>query len=726
MDSNLHIEEYIDLSRYWQVLKRRWIPATATFAGILTLSLIAALASKDVYQAEARLLITPDNTSSSIGIPDGKPEIKQTIIDKDPIETEAQILGSRSIVERVIKELDLKSDSGKPLTYKTASKALSVQPVIGTDILQISYENPNPDVAISFVKRAIELYSDDDSLFNSEANLKTADSIQQQLPQLEAAVENAEIELRSFKSRNRISNLDGQIDADIDSISKIESQIDQVRADLNDVNARFNRLQGQLGMTWQEASAVSSLSQSISVQNTLTQLQKVKVQLAQQSNFLSDSAPQIISLKEEQADLTALLNQEIASTLGPKQQSLANNINILGLGDLKQAQLTEFAELGLRREGLDQRLASLSSAYETYEKRSNLSPQLQKQQRALERNLKLATSKLETLENSQRNAEIRKDYRIDKVRVVSDAAIAEDPVNPDGKIIVAAGAMMGILFGAALAFMLDLKDNTIKNTQEVESMFSYPLHGVVPDLSLSGNNGQPQLPGSYRGANLPEHVGSEVSMMPLKEAYQNIQVNLKLLDADAKKKVIAITSSVPQEGKSSVSANLAVARSQCGQRILLVDADLRRPTQHRIWEIPNEFGLSDILQRQVDWSKGIHNVMPNLDVVTAGSIPDNPIALLDSLAFQSFVDDISQHYDQVIFDTPPIIGIADTKVIGKIIDGFLFVVRPGVADYGSATAAKKMLDSTGLKVLGVIVNGANMNQEPYHYNNYYYESKNIA
>ena len=723
MDSNLHIEEHIDLSRYWQVLKRRWIPATATFAGILTLSLVAALASKDIYEAEARLLIIPDSPSSRIDIPDGSPDTKQTILEKDPIETEAQILGSRTIVERVIKDLDLKSDKGKPLTYKTVKQALSVAPVIGTDLLQISYESPDPDVAVSFVKRAIELYSDGDALFSSEAALKTGDFIQQQLPKLQAEVEDAEIELRTFKTRNRISNLEGQVDADINAISQVESQIDQVRADLNDVNARFDRLKGQFGMTWQEASAVSSLSQSVSVQNTLTQLQKVKVQLAQKSNFLSDNAPQIISLKEEQADLTALLNQEIASTLGPKQQGLANNINILSLGDLKQAQLTEFAQLGLRKEGLEKRLASLQSAYNTYQRRSNFTPQLQKQQRELERRLKVATSKLETLESRARDTEIVRDYKIDKVRVISPAAIAEDTVNPDGKIIVVAGAMIGALFGAALAFMLDLKDNTIKNTQEVESLFAYPLHGVVPDLNLTGSNGQLQLPGSQTSGNLPEQAINEISMMPLREAYQNIQVNLKLLDANAKKKVIAITSSVPQEGKSSVSANLAVARSQCGQRILLIDADMRRPTQHRIWEISNQLGLSDVLQRQLSWNEGTQNVMPNLDVLTAGSIPENPIALLDSLSFESFIDDVSQHYDQIIFDTPPIIGIADAKVIGKMIDGFLFVVRPGVADYRSATAAKKMLDSTGLKVLGVIVNGADMNQEPYHYSNYYYANK---
>jgi polysaccharide biosynthesis transport protein len=719
MDSNLPLEEHIDLSRYWQVIKRHWIPATATFAGIVTLSLIAALASKNIYEAEAKLLIEPEQTSSRIGIADGNPEVKKTVLEKDPIETEAEILGSRTIIEKVIQELDLKSENGKPLTYKTVKKALKVQPVIGTDLLQISYENSDPDVAVSFVNRAVELYSDGYALFNSEAALKDGDFIKQQLPKLETAVEDAEANLRNFKNRNGISDLKEQITADIDSVAQVENQINQVSANLNDVNARYNRLQSQLGMTWQEASAVSSLSQSASLQETLAQLQKVKVKLTQKSNFLSDSAPQITSLKQEQADLEALLRQEIAGALGPQQQRLAGQINILRLGELKQGQLTEFSDLGLQKEGLEERLASLQNSRNDYQKRSNLSPQLEEQQRQLERKLKSVTENYETLLSKANEIGIRQDYKVDKVRVISAAALAEDPVNPDGKIIVAAGAMMGLLFGTALAFLLDLKDNTIKNTQEVESMFAYPLHGVVPDLSLEGNNQQLQLPGSER-ANLPEQVVSEVSMMPLKEAYQNIQVNLNLLDANAKKKVIAITSSVPQEGKSSVSANLAVARSQCGQRILLIDADMRRPTQHHIWEISNQIGLSEVLQGKVSWSETVQNVMLNLDVLTSGSMPINPIALIDSPSFLNFIAEISPKYDQIIFDTPPILGIADTKSIGKAIDGFLFVVRPGVADYKSATAAKKILDSTGLRVLGVIVNGADMRQEPYHYSSYYY------
>jgi polysaccharide biosynthesis transport protein len=116
--------------------------------------------------------------------------------------------------------------------------------------------------------------------------------------------------------------------------------------------------------------------------------------------------------------------------------------------------------------------------------------------------------------------------------------------------------------------------------------------------------------------------------------------------------------------------------------------------------------------------------MPNLDILTSGSVPEHPVSLLDSSFMKAFVNNVSQHYDQIIFDTPPIIGIADTKIIGNLVDGFLFVVRPGVVDYNSAAAARKTLETTEQKVLGVIVNAADMQREnSYHYNNYYYTKR---
>ena len=452
MDSNLHIEEHIDLNRYWRVLKRRWMPATATFVGIVAVSAIAAWASKDVYQAEAQLLITSDRSSKLIGIPDGSRD-RESYDDDDPLKTEAKIIQSRPIVEKIIRDLDLRSPDNKPLTYKKVRSSLEVDSIMGTDILQITYENSAPEVAKAVVQRAVELYSEDYTSFNQSETLEAKEFVEQQIPKAEATVKKAEENLRLFKNQHGIVDLAEQTTAAIGSVTAVENEMDRVKADLNDINARYNGLQSQLGMSWQEASAVSSLSQSVGVQKVLAQLQDVKLQLAQKRNFMSDNAPQIISLKQEQQDLTVLLEQQIASTLG-SQRGLAKDINVLSLGDLKQAQLTEFADLGLQKEGLEKRLASLESAYNTYQARSNLSPQLQEQQRELQRQLYAATANYETLLSRVKDIDVLEDRKVNKVRVVSEAAIAEDTVNISGKIIVAAGTMMGILFSMAIALLI--------------------------------------------------------------------------------------------------------------------------------------------------------------------------------------------------------------------------------------------------------------------------------
>ena len=371
MDSNLHLEEYIDFGKYWQVLKRRWIPATATFAGILALSVVAALASEKIYQAEAQLLIKPDRTSKLIGLENGSEEIKGLTQDKDPVETEAKILQSRSTVVKLIKELGLKDDDGEPLKYKDVAKHLNAEPIIGTDLLQITFSDPDPEVAVSFVKRALELYSEGNTLYSRSETVAARNFISKQLPKAEATVQEAENNLRLFKNRNRTANLDEETTSTIDSLATVANQIDQAKAELEAVNARYSKLKSQLGITWQEASAVSSLSQSLGVQRVFSQLQDVKVAIAQKRSYLSDSAPQVVRLKQEQSDLTALLEEQIANTLGNQQRNSTNNVHLLSLGELERSQLAEFADLGLRKEGLDQKLASLKKTFAVYQQKSD-------------------------------------------------------------------------------------------------------------------------------------------------------------------------------------------------------------------------------------------------------------------------------------------------------------------------------------------------------------------
>lgn len=722
MNSNIPLDEYLDFQKYWLVLKRRWIPATAVFVTIVGSSLAYSLSLDKIYEAEAQLLIKVDRSAKLTGLDDGSGEIEGLTADSNPLTTEAQLVSSRPLVNQLIKELDLRDDNGKLIDYKSIQDSLKATPIMGTDLLEITYTDTDPEFAALVVNKAIELYQKDRTLDNRSETASARTFIDRQLPEVEATVKEAEANLRNFKNRNRIANLEQETTANINSLSTIADRIDEVEAELEGINARYSRLNNQLNMTWQEASAVSPLSQSLAVQRVLEQLQEVKVALAQKQNYLSDNAPQIITLKEEEAKLNALLDQQIASTLGSEQQRLIERVNILSLGELKQDQIAEFADLGLQKEGLDRELATLKNTYNSYKQKSDTLPRLEEQQRELERRLEAAQSTYQTLLDKLQETRISEQQNVGNVRVVNDAVVPEEEIGPSKKVIVAGGGIVGGFLAVATAFLLDIRDRTVKNVREIKSMLPYPFAGIVPDL----NKLDKQLLLPERSTDLPEIAANNISIPCIREAYHNIQLNLELLDEETANKIIVVTSSSSAEGKSSVSANLAVAQAQCGKKVLLLDADLRRPTQHKLWNIPNEIGLADVLQQDTVWFDNLHHVIPNLDLMTSGTVAKNPISLLNSLLMRELLTSSSSYYDCIIIDTPPLVGLADSRILSKLADGLLFVVRPKVANYGSVVAASEILTHKDFNVLGVVANSVNIDKDSYEYEYYYADRKYLG
>lgn len=719
MSSNIFLDEYIDFQKYWLVLKRRWVPATATFVAVVTLAVLKSLFTPDIYEAQVKLLIKgKDRTLELAGLDDNTGEIQGLTKESDPLITEGEIVRSRPIVEKLIKELNLRNDEGKLLKYDDFVKEISVEPIIATDILEVKFASQDPELAASVANKISELYLEDHNL-NSRSQTAAANKfISQQLPQVEADMKKAEAELSNFKYENGISSLREETSANIGSISRIDNEIDDVESQLDNVNASFQQLQAQLNMDWQEAAAVSSLSDSTAVQGVLERLQEVKVTLAQQRNYLSEDAPQIITLREQEADLNALLEQEIARTLDGQQQASLKNVNILSLGTLKQSQIANFAELGLQKAGLEKQLRTLRNRRQSYQQRSGLLPKLQQQQRHLERRVEVAEATYQTLLRKLQQTKIGEQQNTGNVRVISRAAVPEDPIPSRNKLAVLGAGVVGALLGIGVAFALDLKDRTLKDTREIEEMLPYSLVGVVPDHNKIGDRKQLLL-GDDSGKNLPKLAVNNVSVLPTREAYNDLQFNLQLLNVNDKEglnKVIVVTSAVSGEGKSSVAANLAIAKAQSGQKVLLVDGDLRYPTQHRLWEVFNDVGLNNVLDSEVEgseWFDNIQPVMPNLDLMAAGKTSKQPMSLLNSPLMEAFIAGAVGRYDCIILDSPPLIGLADTKILSRVANGLLLVVRPGVANYGSLNTAKKILEANGCNVFGVVANGVDFDRDPY-------------
>jgi polysaccharide biosynthesis transport protein len=368
--------------------------------------------------------------------------------------------------------------------------------------------------------------------------------------------------------------------------------------------------------------------------------------------------------------------------------------------------------------GLERQIVKLTETWESYKKRGKDLPKLEQTQRELERKLTAAQTTYQTLLAKAQEINVAQNQEIPNARVISYALLPESPEGPSKTIFIIGGGAVGLFLGIIVAFGLDLVDRSVKTVKEAKEVLKYTLLGVIPSL---GRNSKSHSFVKGIDAGVPRVVGRDIPAFPLGDAYQILQANLKFLCSDKQLKSIVVTSSVDREGKSEVAANLAVAMAQVGRRVLLVDADMRHPIQHHVWDLTNALGLSNMIVDKVSLNTVAKEVMPefpNLNVLPCGVLPPNPMALLDSQRMEKLVETFAANYDFVIFDTPALSGTADAAVLSDLTDGILLVVRPGVVDVNSANAAKEFLTQSGQKVLGIVINGVNVKSEPDSY--FYY------
>ncbi len=720
METTEYSEE-IDFQKYWLVLKRRWLPAMGVFGILVVLTALAASLQKPIYKAEGKLLFKPDQSSDLTGLKNGIGDVVRLGEKSEPLNTEAEILASYPIAQETVKALSLRDKTGKPLEPEILLKGLKVKTTTGTDVLQITYEDTDPKVVAAVVNKIMEAYIST-NVVNNQAKAKAARIfITKELPSVEATVRQADAELRKFKEENKVVALEQEASAAVKTISDLDNQIAQLQAQLANVTAQSESHRNQLGLSREEAVAVTSLSQSAGVQEVLTELQKVQTQLAGERRRFLDTDPTVASLKRKEAELSTLLQERVDQVLG-SQKSVP--IKDLQIGKLKQDLTTNFVQSEVQRSGLVSQLTVLYDTRAAYKNRSNILPKLEQIQRELERRVTASQTTYATLLSKLQEAQVAENQIIGNARIISVAQIPKKKAGPSKSKYLLGGGLVGILLGIATAFGLDLIDRSVKTVKEAKELFGYTLIGVIPAL---GKSGKTSRQGSL-DQTVPKVFARDLPHSPINEAYQMLQANLKFLSSDKELKAIVVTSSVPREGKSEVSANLAAAMVQVGRRVLLVDADMRHPSQHHIWELTNSLGLSNILVGEAELNAALQEVMPGLDVLTAGVIPPNPVALLDSKRMASLIETFSKNYDFVIVDTPPLAGIADAPILGKMADGILLVVRPRVVDSANAKAAKEFLARSGQNVLGLVANGVSIKNEPdsyFYYTKEQYKEQNL-
>jgi capsular exopolysaccharide synthesis family protein len=694
----------VDLGNYLSMVKRRWMPASIIFVSTLALSALVAASIKPSYQAEGNLLfknssfkvagnsLAPNNQEG-----EDAGDLKPLVATQNPIASQIEVIGGQPLLQKTIDKLQLKDDSGKPVIPRDLKEKLTLKIAGGSDVLRIIYKSPDPKEAAKIVNTIVSIYLEEDVKANqneAEANRAYMDK---QLPITQAAVTEAEVALRQFKQKNNIVDLAEENKSTVAAISNLVTAINTARAQLEDTTAQSQQLQQKLGLSPQEVVTASAIGQSPAIQTTLNQLQDIERQLATEQSRFSDNNPIIGALKDKQANLSALLKRKIQQTIGEKAKTPQG---LVKLGGLKQNLVESAIQLEVQRSGLNQRLTSLNKSRADYERRASVIPQLIQSQSQLQRKFEVSQATHQSLLRKVQELQLVKSKNTQTTRVIANATIPDKPETTARLVVMGFGLLLGGILSTGSIVFLEIRDKSLKTLKQIRSAFGYTLLGIIPSAPPKA------LPRSYNPAvtnlkltsrNTQQSLTSEMSLM--------VQSDMRFMGSDKTLKTIVVTSSIDNEGKSKVAANLAAAIAQVGQTVLLIDTDLQSPYQHQFWKLPLKKGLSEVLAKQDEFKAIAWKVMDNLDILTAGSKPSNPLACLDYNQMKSLIKEVSNLYDFIIIDTPPILVTADALILGPMTDGVLLVSRPGVIDDQRANVTQEKLKRSNCNVLGIIVNG---------------------
>ncbi|BAY86790.1 lipopolysaccharide biosynthesis protein [Calothrix parasitica NIES-267] len=708
-------ESSLSLDKYWQVLKRRCVPGLAAFFPVFLLSLLSTSLKKPIYVAEGKLQFQRTNATSSLtefGTSIGKLE-SVTENTSNPLQTEAEIIRSVPVVQKTIRVLNLRDEDGELIEYKDFLDKLTVNDIEKTDVLTVSYKDSQPKKAAQVVNALMSSYLEHNVSSRRKAAASARKFIEEQLPKAEAIVSKAEADLASFREKNKVYALQEEASQSIEVLGNLQNQVGEIKTRLADISARSQQINSQLGINSQQALNMNSLNQAAGVQDVLKEVQQLELQLASRRTVLKNTHPEIVALESKHNSLRRLLQDRIRQTVGSNGQL----DNRLQEGELKQQLAAELVNLESTSLGLTNQLAVLSELQTSYKQRLENLPKLEQQQRELERKVEAAQSTYSLLLKKLQETRIAENQNVGNASEVSQALVPQEPVSSP-LINYLSASLLGMLVSLATMYLLESQDKSIKTIEEAKELTGLTLLGVIPDFSRPKKSilGRQEPEAAY-----PSLMVRDAPRSPISEAFRMLRANLKFMSADKELKVIVVTSSVPQEGKSTVAANLATSMAQMERRVLLIDGDLHRPSQHHIWELPNAQGLSNVIVGQVEVMAAIRKGMDNLDVLTCGAVPPSPASLLDSKRMASLVESFRSYYDYVIIDAPSLNLAADAATLGQMADGVLLVVRPGVVDSVNAAFACEMLEKSGQNVLGQVVNGVVPKNE--RHINYYFKEE---
>lgn len=628
---------------------------------------------------------------------------------KEYYETQYRIIASDRVLSQVVRDLGLQNDA-EFLGYKPSAPApldattealrgrLSVEPAKGSRLVYIKITDTKPAQARRLSEAVARAYIAQNLEKMVNATGDTVVWLSGQLDHFKHELDQTENSLHRFKVDNQLPS------------STLEDLSKMIRLEMQAYDEALTRTRVKRSELAARHAELSKITAESPDQIPASEL------LANQ--FLSALRTQYQQSVRERAELIAEGKGENHPAVKKADEKIALSRSHM-LSEIKNIQQAVARDLAIieRQEGGEAGLyeASRKKAVELNQKEL----EFHRLDRLRAQNEKLYSVLLEQL----KEADLRRMMNTNNIRIIDTPNEPKDPVAPRVATNVGIGLLAGLLIGMALALLREAIDNTIKTPDDVEKRLDVTFLGLLPEISDEvDDHGRKQKKARRIKSELPpELLVHERPTSGAAEAARSLRTNLMFMNPDKPYRRILVTSAAPSEGKTTVAVSTAISLAQGGQRVCIVDCDLRRPRLHRIFGRSGDVGVMNVLMGECTIQEAAKpTVVPNLFCIPCGPIPPNSADVVASEKFRRFLDDLGTHFDRVILDSPPVVAVTDSAILSTLVDGVLLVIRAFKTTFTLSRTGLRTLRDVDAPIAGAVLNAVNLGRHEYYYQRYYY------
>ncbi len=678
------------LQDYVLVLRERIWYIVVVFLVVFSSSMVYTLSQPKIYQSTATVQIFRRDPM----IMQVQAVMDNEVRSAEDLNTQVKILESGVIIQKVADRL--RGDDLRQFLAPYLKEGAEAPPSVGgllaanrrvspqrlTLILLIQYQHPDPVVAAKVANLFVDEFIAYNARVRIEESMKAVEDLKIRVEQQRLRVDELANNLQAYRAKNNLVSLDERKDIVTEKLKALNMLVTQTTARLSDAEIRLKQVQERRAAGG-DLTELPFIAMQPLISQLVQQLSAQKIEMAELRERFREKHPRMIqainSASETERELEKALRSAEASIESEYQTALRNDRETRAQLAAQEAESLEIDRYAVEYDNMA-------------------------------RDLRINEQILQSIIGRTRETSMTSTIETQNARILDLAHPSGSPISPKVTLNLALGVVGGLGLGLAFAFFVAFIDDRVKSSFDIEGVIGLPLVGIIPQIKRMEQPDKAQI--------VANNADRQVA-----ESFLTLHSSLRLKDDSKNARCMLVTSTVPGEGKSFITTNLALTFAAHGERVVIIDCDLRKPNIHKSFRVENLKGVIDVCAGTASIDDVVlKNVHANLDVIPAGGRAKNPTQILNSKAFEVMLSDLRKRYDRVFVDTPPLAAVSDALIILPLVDGSIFTIFFNKVRRKAAQFSAKKLLEANVPCIGAVLNGLNLAVSGYYYAQYYDKS----